>query len=267
MFATYVYSTAAVPAEVKADLFALICGADVNSLSNSCVKAMTTRGGGASGWAAHDVSNGVIKGMDSAGADRFARLTVAALLIKFGVVESWNAVAHTGVNPTTICNVCNVAAGVTGTIGISANDEAVAIWSGGYWAAAIETGRDTPLITAPYPVALLVSSNVANLFSPRIKNPAAAGDILDAPMQVAQMLGNNNNGALRGAGEVLFFPVMPLGVSYASGFYGWLRDVFMLNQSSVGQRISGDLFFDTVGKQFICLPVGASLFCYGVERR
>lgn len=268
MFATYIYSTTASPAEVRADLLALICGADVNSLSASCVKAVTTRGGVASGWVAHDAANWVMKGVDALGGDKFARLNLAGLVVNLCVLESWNAVAHTGVNATTAANVCNVAAGVTGTINIIANDEAIAIWAGSYWAAAIEAGRDSPLMAAPYPVGMLISNTAAAFYSPRVKNGGAAGDLLNALMTANTVSANSFANALRGVGEVLYFPVMPLAVTYGGAtFYGWLREFFSLPMAGAGQRVSGDVFFDGDGKRFVCLPVSASALCWGVERR
>lgn len=264
MFATYAYKAGATAAQIAADLAALVCGANLAALSAGCNKDASSIGGEAPGWAAFDGTYNVCKGVDASGVDKFMRLLVSGSDVQATVCESWNSATHVAVNAVTAQKIITVSAS-GGVVYVVANQENVVFWPGdsSSWLYVSEIGRDSPLLPAGYPVICLgYSTYPANIYLPRFKNTAAAGDVTNSNLLMRYAMGNVNMQP-RAPGEVLYWQLMPLVAAAPSNqvFYGYMRGMFLAPASQTGGRL-----VDTGGAEHVQLYVDAST-CYAVERK
>jgi len=109
MYAKYVTNATTVQSQAISDLALLLTGSPVSALSSSCNKtlSMITPGAPAPGWTLVDSaapqSGQVISAPDADGlTTKYVRLHVySAVQFSLTGSESWDATAHTGLNPTT----------------------------------------------------------------------------------------------------------------------------------------------------------------------
>lgn len=264
MFATYAYKAGATAAQVAADLAALVCGADLAALSAGCNKEASSVGGVAPGWSAFDGAYNVCRGVDASGSDKFARLLASGSDVQATVCESWNSATHVAVNAVTAQKIITVAAS-GGVVYIAANAETVVFCpaDGSAWLYISEIGRDSPLLPAGYPVICLgYSTYPANVYVPRFKNTAAAGDVTNSNLLVRYPFGNINIQP-RAPGEAFYWQLFPLIAAAPSGqaFYGYLRGLYLAPAGATGARL-----VDAGGAEYMQLYVDAST-CYAVERK
>lgn len=104
MYARYVYKAGATPANILADLCALLCGTtDKATLSADCVQEDTEISSiyNPATWVMHDnaapTAGKVLKQRAADNScDKFLHLAVTATQIKSNISETWNATTHTG---------------------------------------------------------------------------------------------------------------------------------------------------------------------------
>lgn len=249
MFANYAWNAGATAANIVADLLALVAGADVAALSASCNKALTTRDGAASGWSVDDAAYGVLRAPCVGGgpaSDKLARISCGTK-IQLSTVDSWVSATHTAGYSTTAYDV-SLAIAAAGSVSMLATPDVMMLaasdWS--VWQIVAEIKREGPLmIDAAAPSWVVIGQN-DNCYSPRLKNPAAAGETAPASLSLSSAYGNLTASTTRDRAEKLYIPMAPAVATVSGVPVGEFAGVMI----SGGYGQSGDYMMDAGGVQW-----------------
>jgi hypothetical protein len=270
MLIRYVSLAPSTQAAVIADLAALASGASIASLSASCDKANTVilNNDMLPGWSLTDGPNGVITAPDADNkTTKVARFTAASTsAIGMSAFETWDAAAHTGTNPATggsaaICPVYSTS--VVNTYILYVEPRLVLLTANdGKLQGVAEVARDTPaLIGGSYPVTVTINASLGTTQMPRIKNPAAAGDLTAAPVVISTPLTvTAQNTPILDHAEVPYHPINPMWVTRAVGanagvILGKLFSLYMTTQTYGGHL---DEMTDGVSSYLVLANAAAS---------
>lgn len=260
MYARYVYKASATAAAVAGDLAALATGAAVSSLSSACDKAQTTVAGEASGWAMYDAAGLVMRAPTAAGW-MYARVEVTGGSVGLRTMEGWSGGAPVNASALRVAHARDATYG--GVCMLYAVPQCVAVASANVnaWAAVAEVAAESPLLAGGRPLSVVCSGDVASGSMPRIKAPAADGDVLAASVAVLGPQGASIIGSMRtDAGVVV--PVVPCYLSYGGAFVGRALGLYRAGDSS---SAIGDLLDD--GGTLYAHLRGSSATSFAVPRR
>lgn len=207
-----IYTTVANPtlANTIADLAALLCGADIADLSANCAKASSQVDKTiAAGWtlvdAAASATDRVISAPDVDGlTQKYLRLGGTATYLSVMGYESWNAGAHTGVNPT---NGGTALGAATNSVKFATNAVQqyyvlgtpryaiiIDMSAPSFYIGCFEFTRMAPWLKGTtYPSFVVTTSSGSGLMSngsnslcsPRLKSQASAGDLIGLTPAIA----------------------------------------------------------------------------------
>lgn len=249
MYGVYSWNAGATAQNVIADLVALLCGAEVETLSASCNKAATSAAGAASGYVAIDAAYGVIQAAGQAGGPgRLMRLQVSAQnRIQLGVVDGWNMGSHSAAFASGVIDASGLIT-AAGSVNLYALNDALLVgasdWS--YWAASAEVKRDGPMMgDALAPGGFVVGGYYC--YMSRLKSPSAIGDLSGPSCTFASAYGAVSASAARDRAEKLYIPMVPAVLSYSSYPVGEVAGVMVTG----GYGQSGDFMQDAVGDMFV----------------
>lgn len=249
MYGTYAWQAGAPAANIVADLLALLGGAAVADLSATANKPACSVAGAASGWVAVDAAYGVVSRAGQAGGPGMvARLTVSATpRLQLAAVDQWAMGSHSAGFSTAVVD-CSTATSAAGAVNFVATGDglliAAADWS--YWAMVAEVKRDGPALNdAAAPGAVLVNNN-GYCYMPRIKAPAAVGDLTNPNCALTSAYGSLSAAAARDRTEKLYLPIVPATVSYSNVPVGELAGPVVVG----GYGQSGDFVQDGNGDQY-----------------
>lgn len=258
MYGVYAWNAGAVAANVVADVLALISGAAVGDLSASANKAACGVGGEASGWVVQDAAYGVIRHDGIAGGPGMtARFTVSASpKLQLAVVDGWVMGSHSASFATSAYDVGNVTT-AAGSVSIVATDAGLLVASSdwGVWVAVSEVKRDGPAMSeATAPGGVMVNQS-GYCYMPRLKAPAAVGDLTAASCSFASAYGTLSAASARDRTEKLYLPMAPAVVSYSQVPVGEVSGLLVVG----GYGQSGDYVLDAGGDQFQIAKAGSTL--------
>lgn len=255
MYGVYSWNAGAAAVNVVADLLALMGGAVVDDLSLSANKAACSVGGAASGWSVVDAAYGVIACAGEAGGPGMvARITVSTgPRIQLAAVDGWVMGSHSASFATSPADVSNVTT-AAGSVSFLATEKGLLLASSdwGYWAAISEVKRDGPALgDALAPGGVLLNQS-GYCYMPRLKAPAAVGDLNSPSCTFASAYGALSSSAARDRSERLYLPMAPAVVSYYQVPVGEIAGLLVAG----GYGQSGDFVMDAAGDQWLIAKAG-----------
>lgn len=258
MYGIYAWNAGAVPAQVTADILALIAGGLVADLSASCNKAATSEGGEASGWSVVDSAYGVMAHAGQAGGPgMLARLTATATpRLQLAAVDGWNMGSHAAGFAATPMD-CSGSLGAAGQVSFIAGPAGLLLASSDYaqWALVSEVKRDGPALAgdALAPGGFVVGSG-GYCYMPRLKSPSAVGDLAGASVTLQSAYGTLATTAARSRGEALYLPMVPGTLQYSNVPIGELAGPMVAG----GYAQSGDYIIAANGDAYQIVKFGYS---------
>lgn len=259
MYGTYAWNAGATPAEVQQDIVALICGADVETLSAVCNKAETKAEGEASGWLVVDQPFGVLSHPGQAGGPgMLARITISSTpRVQMAAIDKWNMGTHAA---TWVTNARDCAGTMTaaGKMNIMASQAGLLLaasdWS--VWALVGEVKRDGPVLAgdAEAPGGFLIDSGSYS-YMPRVKSPSALGDVSNASCNFVSAFGTLSTYAARNRKDELYLPMSPAVMSYSSVPVGEVAGLVIAG----GYGQGGDYMLDADDALYQLVRYGSSV--------
>lgn len=258
MHGVYAWNAGAVPAQVTADILALIAGGLVADLSASCNKAVTNAGGEASGWSVVDAAYGVMAHAGQAGGPgMLARLTASATpRLQLAAIDAWNMGSHAAGFAATPLD-CSGSMAVAGQLSIIAGPSGLLLASSDYaqWALVSEVKRDGPALAgdAMAPGGFAIGAG-GYCYMPRLKSPSAVGDMAGASVTLQSAYGQLSTTAARSRGEALYLPMVPGTLQYSNVPVGEMAGPMIAG----GYAQSGDYIVAANGDKYQIVKFGYS---------
>lgn len=258
MYGVYSWNAGAAAVNVVADLVALLTGGAIADLSVAANKAACSVEGAASGWVAQDAAYGVIKRDGLAGGPgMMARLTVSATpRIQLATVDGWVMGSHSATYATAAVDVGN-ATTAAGSVSFVATDAGLLIgasdWT--YWAAVSEVKRDGPALNDALAPGVMIVNSAGSCGMPRLKAPAAVGDVTAPACTLQSAYGALSASAARDRTEKLYLPMAPAVVIYSAVPVGEVAGLMVVG----GYGQSGDYVLDAAGDAWQIAKFGATL--------
>jgi hypothetical protein len=260
MYGNYAWNAGATAGNVQQDLVALICGADVASLSADCNKAATVVSGEASGWLVVDQPYGVLRHQGLPGGPGMtARITLSATpRVQVAAVDKWNMGTHAAAYVTSAYDGSATMSGA-GSMNIMASDAGLLLassdWS--FWVLIGEVKRDGPALAGDVeaPGTFMMSSS-GYCYMPRLKSPSAVGDLSNASVNFQSAYGSLSSSAARNRKDELYLPMTPGVLSYSSVPVGEIKGVVIVG----GYGQGGDFVLDGAGKTYQIVKYSSTSF-------
>lgn len=258
MYGIYAWNAGAVPAQVTADILALIAGGLVADLSASCNKAVTVGAGEASGWSVVDSAYGVMSHAGQAGGPGMvARLTASATpRLQLAAVDGWNMGSHAA-GFAAAAQDCSGSLAVAGQVSFIAGPAGLLLAGSDYaqWALVSEVKRDGPALAgdALAPGGFVVGSG-GYCYMPRLKSPSAVGDLAGVSVTLQSAYGSLATTAARSRGEALYLPMVPGTLQYSNVPIGEMAGPMIAG----GYAQSGDYIIAANGDQCQIVKYGYS---------
>lgn len=263
-YGVYAWKAGAAGPQIVADLIAIASGAlDVNTLSASCEKAQSSINGAAGTWAALDAPYGVIAAAGiNGGPGMQSRLTISATpKIQLQPVSDWNVGTHAAGFAGTAQDA-SLATNAAGAVLFNITPDAILLaasdWSA--WVLSAEVKRDAPIFGAGISGQFQVNQALSATM-PRVKAPAAVGDVTGAAVTVASPYGTINAAAVRNRAEALYFPMVPVVAYYSQVPVGEVQGVQIVG----GYAASGDFVIDAANDTHRCAKTASGVI-FAVKR-
>lgn len=255
MYGVYSWNAGAAAVSVVADIVALVTGGAVNDLSEAANKSACSVAGEVSGWVVQDAAYGVVRCDGQAGGPGMtARFTVSGTpKLQLAVVDGWVMGSHSASFATAAYDVGN-ATTAAGSVSFIATPAGLLVGSSdwGLWVAVSEVKRDGPAMGDVLAPGGFVVNQSGYCHMPRLKAPAAVGDMQAPGCSFASAYGNLSASAARDRLEKLYLPMAPAVVSYSQVPVGEVAGLLVVG----GYGQSGDYVLDSQAAQWQIAKAG-----------